>query len=48
MTALDDSSIARRRTRKASGESKMANVGINLPGTGEVPVAPVYNDGKRP
>jgi (E)-4-hydroxy-3-methylbut-2-enyl-diphosphate synthase len=29
------------------GESKMANVGISLPGTGEVPVAPVYVDGDR-
>ena len=29
------------------GESKHANVGISLPGTGEVPVAPVYEDGKK-
>ena len=29
------------------GESKMANVGISLPGTGEVPVAPVYVDGHK-
>ncbi len=29
------------------GESKMANVGISLPGTGEVPVAPVYVDGQK-
>jgi len=27
------------------GESKMANLGISLPGTGEIPVAPVYEDG---
>ena len=27
------------------GESKSANIGISLPGTGEVPVAPVYEDG---
>ena len=27
------------------GESKLANVGISLPGTGETPVAPVYVDG---
>ncbi len=27
------------------GESKHANIGISLPGTGEVPVAPVYVDG---
>ena len=29
------------------GESKMANLGISLPGTGEVPVAPVYVDGEK-
>jgi (E)-4-hydroxy-3-methylbut-2-enyl-diphosphate synthase len=29
------------------GESKMANVGISLPGTGETPVAPVYVDGEK-
>jgi (E)-4-hydroxy-3-methylbut-2-enyl-diphosphate synthase len=29
------------------GESKMANLGISLPGTGEIPVAPVYEDGKK-
>ncbi len=29
------------------GESKMANIGISLPGTGELPVAPVYEDGKK-
>ena len=29
------------------GESKHANIGISLPGTGETPVAPVYVDGKR-
>ena len=29
------------------GESKHANIGISLPGTGEVPVAPVYEDGKK-
>jgi (E)-4-hydroxy-3-methylbut-2-enyl-diphosphate synthase len=29
------------------GESKMANLGISLPGTGEVPVAPVYVDGQK-
>lgn len=27
------------------GESKMANIGISLPGTGETPAAPVYIDG---
>jgi (E)-4-hydroxy-3-methylbut-2-enyl-diphosphate synthase len=29
------------------GESKLANVGISLPGTGESPVAPVYVDGVK-
>ena len=29
------------------GESKNANIGISLPGTGESPVAPVYEDGKK-
>ncbi len=29
------------------GESKMANLGISLPGTGEVPAAPVFIDGKK-
>ncbi len=29
------------------GESKQANVGISLPGTGEIPVAPVYVDGEK-
>ncbi len=29
------------------GESKHANIGISLPGTGENPVAPVYEDGKK-
>jgi (E)-4-hydroxy-3-methylbut-2-enyl-diphosphate synthase len=27
------------------GESKQANIGISLPGTGETPVAPVFEDG---
>ena len=29
------------------GESKYANIGISLPGTGERPVAPVYEDGEK-
>ncbi len=29
------------------GESKHANIGISLPGTGEQPAAPVYVDGER-
>ena len=31
----------------APGESKMANIGISLPGTGESPAAPVYVDGVK-
>ena len=29
------------------GESKLANIGISLPGTNELPVAPVYVDGEK-
>jgi (E)-4-hydroxy-3-methylbut-2-enyl-diphosphate synthase len=29
------------------GESKAANIGISLPGTGEEPSCPVYIDGKK-
>jgi (E)-4-hydroxy-3-methylbut-2-enyl-diphosphate synthase len=29
------------------GESKHAHIGISLPGTGERPVAPVYEDGEK-
>ncbi len=29
------------------GESKQADIGISLPGTGEIPVAPVYVDGEK-
>src|SRR5712672_1128888 len=29
------------------GESKHANIGISLPGTGEAPAAPVYEDGAK-
>jgi (E)-4-hydroxy-3-methylbut-2-enyl-diphosphate synthase len=29
------------------GESKLANIGISLPGTGEIPVAPVFVDGDK-
>src|SRR5258706_4867803 len=29
------------------GESKLANIGISLPGSGETPVAPVYVDGAK-
>ena len=29
------------------GESKQANIGISLPGSGETPVAPVFVDGVK-
>ena len=29
------------------GESRHADIGISLPGTGETPAAPVYVDGER-
>jgi (E)-4-hydroxy-3-methylbut-2-enyl-diphosphate synthase len=29
------------------GESKHADIGISLPGTGETPAAPVFMDGKK-
>ena len=29
------------------GESKHADIGISLPGTGELPSAPIYIDGKK-
>jgi (E)-4-hydroxy-3-methylbut-2-enyl-diphosphate synthase len=29
------------------GESKHANIGISLPGTGEAPAAPVFVDGEK-
>jgi (E)-4-hydroxy-3-methylbut-2-enyl-diphosphate synthase len=29
------------------GESRHASIGISLPGTGERPVAPVYEDGEK-
>ena len=29
------------------GESKRADIGISLPGTGEAPAAPVFIDGKK-
>ena len=29
------------------GESKHANIGISMPGSGETPVAPVYEDGEK-
>jgi (E)-4-hydroxy-3-methylbut-2-enyl-diphosphate synthase len=29
------------------GESRHANIGISLPGTGEAPIAPVFIDGQK-
>src|SRR6266436_1792699 len=36
-----------RSDRNGPGESKAANIGISLPGTGEAPRCPVYIDGKK-
>ena len=33
--------------REWAGESKHADIGISLPGTGEQPTAPVFIDGKK-
>jgi (E)-4-hydroxy-3-methylbut-2-enyl-diphosphate synthase len=33
--------------RQRAGESKHADIGISLPGTGETPAAPVFIDGKK-
>ena len=33
--------------RQRPGESKHADIGISLPGTGETPTAPVFIDGKK-
>ena len=33
--------------RQRPGESKHADIGISLPGTGESPAAPVFIDGKK-
>ena len=32
---------------RSPGESKHADIGISLPGTGEAPAAPVFIDGKK-
>jgi 4-hydroxy-3-methylbut-2-en-1-yl diphosphate synthase (EC 1.17.4.3) len=34
------------RSQRA-GRKQNANIGISLPGTGESPVAPVYEDGEK-
>jgi (E)-4-hydroxy-3-methylbut-2-enyl-diphosphate synthase len=35
------------RARALKRESKHADIGISLPGTGETPAAPVFIDGKK-
>ena len=35
------------RSVNGPGESKHANIGISLPGTGEAPAAPVFIDGAK-
>lgn len=45
-TGVEDMSVAVMGcVVNGPGESKHANIGISLPGTGEHPVAPVYEDG---
>ena len=52
---LEDRARRRRRDHLAvmgcvvngPGESKAANIGISLPGTGEAPTCPVYIDGQK-
>jgi (E)-4-hydroxy-3-methylbut-2-enyl-diphosphate synthase len=47
-TGVEDMSVAVMGcVVNGPGESKHANIGISLPGTGEHPVAPVYEDGAK-
>jgi (E)-4-hydroxy-3-methylbut-2-enyl-diphosphate synthase len=47
-TGVEDMSVAVMGcVVNGPGESKHANIGISLPGTGEYPVAPVYEDGAK-
>jgi (E)-4-hydroxy-3-methylbut-2-enyl-diphosphate synthase len=47
-TGVEDMSVAVMGcVVNGPGESKHANIGISLPGTGERPVAPVYEDGVK-
>ena len=47
-TGVEDMSVAVMGcVVNGPGESKHANIGISLPGTGERPVAPVYEDGEK-
>ena len=47
-TGVEDMSVAVMGcVVNGPGESKQANIGISLPGSGEKPVAPVYEDGKK-
>ena len=47
-TGVEDMSVAVMGcVVNGPGESKQANIGISLPGSGEKPVAPVYEDGEK-
>ena len=47
-TGVEDMSVAVMGcVVNGPGESKHANIGISLPGSGEKPVAPVYEDGQK-
>jgi hypothetical protein len=43
----EDEGGARGLHRHGPGESKHADIGISLPGTGEAPSAPVFIDGEK-
>lgn len=47
-TGVEDMSVAVMGcVVNGPGESKQANIGISLPGSGEKPIAPVYEDGEK-
>jgi hypothetical protein len=45
--SLRSSGLRRYCIVNGPGESKHADIGISLPGTGETPTAPVFIDGKK-
>lgn len=48
MTGVEDMAVAVMGCIvNGPGESKHANIGISLPGTGEEPAAPVFIDGEK-
>jgi (E)-4-hydroxy-3-methylbut-2-enyl-diphosphate synthase len=47
LSGVETMNVAHGCVVNGPGESKHANIGISLPGSGEAPVAPVYVDGER-